>query len=260
MIVHFLGNGGFVGNGLPYNSFVIDNDFLVECPPDIMQTMRNQGVAPTSIKRIYLSHFHGDHYFGMPFLTLNLMIFYSNGIDEFTRIDVIGPKGVKSSVVELQKIAVGIDNPSVSAIDRLYNFIEIDQSSRLRIDDVGEMMFHRMSHSKETYGFSMVKDGRYELTYLSDTVWDKSFHAIISSKPRYVICDLNSDPVDTAQVHMAEKDILENAMPVTGDATVYVGTHLKENRISAHRNLMYAVPGTRIEIIPGERLKAQGSR
>jgi hypothetical protein len=256
MVVHFLGNGGYVSNGLPYNSFLIDDDFLIECPPDIMTTMRNQGIHPSQIKRIYLSHFHGDHYFGMPFFTLNLLIFYSEAAKEVHKIDVIGPAGIRDSIIALQKIAVGPDNPSVSWIDRIYNFIEIDQSSRLQIDNRGEMIFHRMSHSRETYGFSVIRDNRYELTYLSDTLWDDSFLSIISNRPGYVICDLNSDSSDKVQMHMAEKDIIVKAVPVTGDATVYIGTHLRDNRISSHKNLIYAVPGTRIEISPGSRHKA----
>jgi len=218
--------------------------------------MHNQGIGLSQIRRIYLSHFHGDHYFGMPFFTLNLLISYSGGMHEIDKIDIMGPKGIRDHVIALQQIAVGPDNPSVSGIDRIYNFIEIDQFSHVQIDGKGEMIFHRMSHPKETYGFSIIRDNKYELTYLADTLWDDSFFEIISNRPRYVICDLNSDSSDKIQVHMAEKDIIEKAVPVTGDATVYLGTHLKDNRVSGHKNLMYAMPGTRIEIFSGARLKA----
>jgi len=247
MMIHFLGNGGFIGNGLPYNSFLIDGSFLIECPPDIMPSMRAQDISLSRIKRIFLSHFHGDHYFGMPFLTLNLFAFYPEQTDEIDRIDIIGPKGTRDHVIKLQQIAVSPDNPSVSRLDLAFNFVEINESSRLKINDKDVMIFHRMSHSKETYGFSIIRNNAYELTYLADTVWDESFLKIIAERPKYVVCDLNGDPADKAQAHMAEKDIVEKAIAVTGDSTIYVGTHLRDNRVATRKNIIYATVGTKIE-------------
>lgn len=248
MLVHFLGNGGFIGNGLPYNSFLIDGNFLVEGPPDIMPSMRSQGILLPQIKRIFLSHFHGDHYFGMPFLTLNLYALYSEQADKFAMIDIIGPEGVREHIISLQEIAVSPENPSVSGIDEIYNFIEIDRSSHLRIGDQDEMVFHRMNHSRETYGFSIIRNGAYELTYLPDTIWDDSFIKIISNRPKYIICDLNGDSSDGMRVHMAEQDIAEKAIPVTGDATVYIGTHLRDYRTSSRGEIIYATPGAKVVI------------
>ena len=36
MNIRMLGTGGAINNGLPYNSFIINEDLLIETPPDIM--------------------------------------------------------------------------------------------------------------------------------------------------------------------------------------------------------------------------------
>jgi ribonuclease BN (tRNA processing enzyme) len=248
MKIHFLGNGGFIGNGIPYNAFVIDDTFLVESPPDIMGTLRAQGVDYRGIRRIYLSHFHGDHYFGMPFLTLNLVNRQMETGRKGDPIEIISPRGAREHLVRLQITAVSADNPSVAWIDTGYRFTEVDDSSRVDLDSRRTMVFHRMSHSKETYGFTVMEGGACALTYLADTVWDDSFVPILSHRPRCVIADLNSVPGDKIKMHMSEQDILEKAMPLTGDKTKYIGTHLRADRVSTHKNLAYAVPGLRVEV------------
>jgi glyoxylase-like metal-dependent hydrolase (beta-lactamase superfamily II) len=248
MNVLFLGNGGFIGNGIPYNAFVIDGTFLVESPPDIMGTLRAQGVDYRGIRRIYLSHFHGDHCFGMPFLTLNLMNQQMETGRAEEPIDIISPRGAREHLVQLQITAVSADNPSVKWIDTGYRFTGVDDSSRVDLGGGRTMVFHRMSHSKETYGFTIMEGGACALTYLADTLWDDSFIPVLSRKPRCVIADLNSVPGDKIMMHMSEKDILEKAMPLTGDATKYIGTHLRADRVSHHKNLIYATPGLRVEV------------
>jgi hypothetical protein len=37
MRIKILGNGGYINNGIPYNSFVIDDTFIIEAPPDIIE-------------------------------------------------------------------------------------------------------------------------------------------------------------------------------------------------------------------------------
>ncbi len=249
MTVHFLGNGGFINKGLPYNSFIIDNNFLIESPPDIIPSLYKQGIDLLQINRIYISHFHGDHYFGMPFLTLNLFNRYLENNLNIKKIDAIGPENIRKFIIDLQKIAVSSDNPSVAWIDSIYNFIEINTFSQIQLNNSKRMLFHKMFHGKETYGFSIIDHENYILTYFPDTQWDKSFTNILSYKPKYLICDLNSNSSDKIRVHMSEQDIINNAIPITGNSTKFIGTHLRdEPGVSTNKYIEYAKAGNKYEI------------
>jgi ribonuclease BN (tRNA processing enzyme) len=226
VIVRIVGNGGFLNTGIPYNSLLLGTDFLVEAPPDIMISLHNQDIPIHRIKRIYLSHYHGDHYFGMPFLALNLLNYYLESGLGIIPIEVIGPKKLRDHLIRIQEIATSADNPSVTGFDNLFTFTEINKTSKLKVSDSVEMMFHLMNHSKETYGFSLLENGSYIMTYLIDTKWDDSFVEILSHQPKYVLCDLNSHPDDKIREHLTESDIVKRAMPITGANTRYIGIHL----------------------------------
>jgi ribonuclease BN (tRNA processing enzyme) len=68
MRIQVLGNGGAINEGLPYSSFVVDGILLCETPPDIMLSLHKHAIEISSIKTVYISHLHGDHTFGLPFL------------------------------------------------------------------------------------------------------------------------------------------------------------------------------------------------
>lgn len=248
MTIRILGNGGFINTGIPYNSLLLGKDFLIEAPPDIMPTLRYQGISFHELKRIYISHFHGDHYFGMPFLMLNLMNHYLDSGKEIDPIELIGPRGIRDYLIQLQEIATSPDNPSVAGIDKQFIFTEIDSASTIRLHDSKTMIFHPMNHSKETYGFSIIENGRYLMTYLIDTKWDESFTALLTNKPKYVFCDLNSQPDDKIKQHLSEKEIVEKAISITGTDTEYIGIHLSGVSGKDLRNLHYSQTGETYEV------------
>jgi len=68
MKVKILGIGGFGNTGLPFNSFLIDGHILVDTPPDILQSLKREGVGIEDIDSVVITHYHGDHFFGLPFL------------------------------------------------------------------------------------------------------------------------------------------------------------------------------------------------
>ncbi len=56
-----------------YNSacYLIDEDIMVDFPNGACKYLYRQNIKPSSVSKILLTHFHGDHYFDIPFLILN---------------------------------------------------------------------------------------------------------------------------------------------------------------------------------------------
>lgn len=66
-----LGTGNIITK---YNSssFLIDNQILIDMPNGTCKTLKKSGFNPENINHVLFTHFHGDHYFDMPFYFLNL--------------------------------------------------------------------------------------------------------------------------------------------------------------------------------------------
>ena len=45
--------------------------FFVDCGGTSLLAMKNQGVLSSQIDAIFLTHFHGDHYAGVPFFLID---------------------------------------------------------------------------------------------------------------------------------------------------------------------------------------------
>lgn len=246
MKVKILGNGGAISNGLPYNSFIIDDKVLVETPPDIMNSLGRENIPVESIESIYISHMHGDHTFGFPFLALR--IFYEcRRTNREQSLTIYIPEGGRDYLKVLIEAALSKNHPCVEWMMNNTEFICISEHREFEVLQY-KFRLYKMEHPLETYGFVAYENERAAFAYTADTLWCGSVEDIIGTGPDAVLLDLNGEPDDPIPVHMREKDIIEKGIPILKPNTTLYGTHLKSNKTGPNERIKYPLPGTVIVI------------
>lgn len=67
----FIGTGNaFAPGGLCWNGFVANERVLFEAPPSALMALQKLAIDPNTLETVLLSHHHGDHFMGLPFLVL----------------------------------------------------------------------------------------------------------------------------------------------------------------------------------------------
>ena len=73
--VVFVGTGDAFGSGGRRNSAILVRDgcgsLLLDCGPTTLGGLKSLGIDPREIDAIAISHFHGDHAAGVPFLLID---------------------------------------------------------------------------------------------------------------------------------------------------------------------------------------------
>jgi ribonuclease BN (tRNA processing enzyme) len=91
--VQFLGSGDAFGSGGRLQSCILVSHpggrFLIDCGASAMVSLRRFGIDPNTIESIFLTHLHGDHFGGLPFLILDAQLVSRRGAP----LLVAGPPG-----------------------------------------------------------------------------------------------------------------------------------------------------------------------
>ena len=99
--VTFVGTGDAFCSGGRRNSGILLRDagalLLLDCGPTTLQGLHGVGVDPLEIDAVAISHFHGDHAAGLPFLLLA----YRFGRPRTRPLEILGPPGIEAFCTEL---------------------------------------------------------------------------------------------------------------------------------------------------------------
>jgi ribonuclease BN (tRNA processing enzyme) len=199
--------------------------------------MRRYAVEPNSIDAILVTHFHGDHFGGIPFFILDAQF---GG--RTRRLTVAGPEGVERRVVALMEELF----PGSSKTRQRFGleFVELRHREPERITVAGlPVTAHPAHHSPGAQALSLRVeiDGRV-VGYSGDTAWSDELIAVADGADLFI-----------CEAYSFEKEIPYHLSHLTLEARIHdlrcrrlILTHAGPEMLSRSTTLERANDGTTI--------------
>jgi len=171
--VTVLGSGDAFGSGgRLHSAYLVDAPgatFLVDCGPSVLQAMKRLGRDPEELDFVLLSHLHGDHFAGVPFLFMQ----YRYDAPRSRPFAVYGPPGIERRVRML--FSALYDKPSHDPMPFPLRFEELHAEREHTIGPVHVLPF-RVPHAPEltAFGYRITVAGR-TILYSGDSSWTDDF-------------------------------------------------------------------------------------
>lgn len=121
--------------------------WLFDCGEGTQHQILRTNIRPRKIDKIFITHLHGDHVFGLPgFLSSRSF----QGGDQAGPLTIYGPKGIKEFVTCALRI-------SQSKLSYHINFVELDQEGILYEDERFIVSFKYLDHRITSVGYRIVE-------------------------------------------------------------------------------------------------------
>jgi ribonuclease BN (tRNA processing enzyme) len=167
----FLGSGDAFGSDGRFQTCLAlrggPATILLDCGASSLIAMKRFGVAPHDVTAVVLSHLHGDHFGGLPFLVLD---------GQFTRrttpLIVAGPPGVRERVEQAMEVLF----PGSSRVERRFSvaYVELTERTPTTVGGARVTAFG-VEHASGAPAYALrVEYGGRTVTYSGDTEWTES--------------------------------------------------------------------------------------
>lgn len=167
--VAFLGAGdAFSAGGRHQASYLVRADgasFLLDCGATALASLKRDGIDAAAIDTIFISHLHGDHFAGLPFLLLEYI--YENPRQR--PLKIAGPPGTEERVWSLFRAAY--KETAAQPLPFGLEITEIQPEKSAQFGAIGVKSFRVPHQEKEiSLGFRIDIASR-TLLYSGDTGW-----------------------------------------------------------------------------------------
>lgn len=186
--IHFLGTGdAFCSGGRFQTCFqVVDDDhnFLIDCGATSLMALKKSGISTAEIDSIIISHFHGDHFGGIPFFLIDA--FYEE--ERTQTLKIAGPPGVEDRVLSVLDILY----PGINSRDFSYQleFEEYSTSGPITLGDLS-IESYKVVHAPDSLPHAIkIQVGGKRIAFSGDTGWVDHLPQIAEGADLF-ICESN---------------------------------------------------------------------
>jgi len=169
--LRFLGTGDAFGSGGRFQTCMhlsgAGGAVLIDCGASSLIAMKRDGVDPGVVSAILLSHLHGDHFGGVPFLILDAQ--FARRVEPLL---IAGPPGVRQRV----ETAMEALFPGSTAVQRKFpvEFIELEERRAAPVGPTAVTAFP-VIHASGAPSYALrVEYGGRTIAYSGDTEWTDS--------------------------------------------------------------------------------------
>lgn len=170
MRIQFIGSGDAFGSGGRFNTcFHVTGDrvnFLIDCGASSLIALKANKIILNDIRTVFISHFHADHFGGIPFFMLDAQ-FFSKRREPLT---MVGPQGLSEWYVRVMETAFPGSSKTKQRFD--LSLVELEPGNAATVNNIVACPF-RVKHANEEGPFLAYRfeaEGR-SIAYTGDTEW-----------------------------------------------------------------------------------------
>jgi len=216
----FLGSGNaFTPGGRYWSSFLLNGRYLFEAPPTLLPHLKRLGVPPADIRAVFISHFHGDHFLGLPFLLLEYLHLTPRREDLY----IVGPPGVEGMIEGVAEMAF----PNLSHADAGYHrrYLEVGPNGQQTLDDLCFQAFPTKHAGEKLASFGYrLRLAEKVLAYTGDTELCDELFALAAGADVLVLDCNYSQGKGPEHLSFAEVPEVRKRLPLS---TTIILTHLE---------------------------------
>lgn len=220
------GCGDAFGSGGRFHSCYLiasgDEVTLVDCGASAPTALQQRGVAQPEIHRVLLTHLHGDHFGGVPFLLLDAAF----NRPRTSALVIAGPPGLEARIMEaVEQLFPGVAGRVRERVP--CEFVELAARAEVRLGPVAVTAFP-VAHGSgaPAYALRVAVDDRV-LAFSGDTAWDPVLLEASRDADLFVCeCTAYREPVPA---HLSLSDLEAHAGDLTAARVLL--THLGEEML-----------------------------
>ncbi len=223
--LEFIGCGdAFASGGRFQTCFLVrgsDRPFLIDCGASAPVALQRRGVDPSGICLVIVSHLHGDHVGGLPFVLLDAA--YNRPRSE--SLVIAGPPGIEGRVLETLEALYPGTRETVSSLVP-FRFVELENRREMALGAVLVTAFG-VEHSQKTPCLGIrVELDRKVIAYSGDTQWTPALVDLSRGADLFVCeCTGFDEPLPS---HLSHAELSAHASEFDGVRMVltHLGPHM----------------------------------